>query len=311
MATGIERVLVTGGCGFIGANLIRYLRRKRDWPLTVLDDLRAGSASFVDSLAELEMGDAGDPEALHEALEGADAVVHLASQTGVVPSVEDPVKDFQGNALTTFRVLEGCRRRGVQRVVFASSGAALGDAPPPLHEGLVPRPLSPYGAGKLVGEAYCQAYAGSFGMHTVALRFSNVYGPFSAHKRNAIPNFIKRCLANEPLDIYGDGQQTRDFIYVDDLCDGILRALEADAAGEVFQLATGVETSIAKLAQLAKQVTGSRSEIHFHPGRAGEVYKSRVDISKVRRELGFKPEVPLEEGLAATAAWYRDLPASS
>ena len=305
MATGIERVLVTGGCGFIGANLVRYLRRERDWGLTVLDDLRAGSAAFVDGLAELRTGDAGDPDALDEALEGVDAVVHLASQTGVIPSVEDPVKDFQGNALTTFRVLEGCRRRGVDRVVFASSGAALGDAPPPLHEQLVPRPLSPYGAGKLVGEAYCQAYAGSFGMHTVALRFSNVYGPFSAHKRNAIPNFIKRCLKSEPLDIYGDGHQTRDFIYVDDLCEGILRALEADAAGEVFQLATGVETSVLELARLTKEVTGSTSEICFHPGRAGEVYKSRVDISKVRTELGLEPKVSLAEGLAVTAEWYR------
>jgi UDP-glucose 4-epimerase len=302
----IRRVLVTGGCGFIGANLIRYLLDHTSWDLRVIDDLRSGQRSMVEGLAEVVVGDAGEERDLDGALSGVDGVIHLASETGVLPSVENPVRDFQGNATTTFRVLEGCRVRGVERVVFASSGAALGDAPPPLHEGLVPRPLSPYGAGKLVGEAYCQAYAGSFGMRTVALRFSNVYGPFSAHKANAIPSFIKRCLAGEPLDIYGDGLQSRDFIYVDDLCDGILRSLRAGVAGEVFQLATGVETSVVELAQLVKEVTASDSEIRFNPGRKGEVYKSRADISKVKRMLGFEPRVGLREGLERTAQWFRD-----
>ena len=302
----IRRVLVTGGCGFIGANLIRYLLDHTSWDLRVIDDLRSGRSSMIEGLAEVVVGDAGDQADLDGALSGVDGVIHLASETGVLPSVENPVRDFQGNATTTFRVLEGCRVRGVERVVFASSGAALGDAPPPLHEGLVPRPLSPYGAGKLVGEAYCQAYAGSFGMRTVALRFSNVYGPFSAHKANAIPSFIKSCLAGEPLDIYGDGLQSRDFIYADDLCDGILRSLQAGVAGEVFQLATGVETSVVELAQLVKEVTASDSEIRFNPGRKGEVYKSRADISKVKRMLRFEPRVGLREGLERTAHWFRD-----
>ncbi len=176
-----------------------------------------------------------------------------------------------------------------------------------MKEDIVPRPLSPYGAGKLAGEGYCQAYAGSFGMHTVALRFSNVYGPFSAHKNNAIPNFIKRCLRGEPIEIYGDGSQTRDFIHVNDLCSGIVLAIGAqNVAGEVFQLATGVETSVVELAQLAREAVGGGGEVHFEPGRAGEVYKSRVDISKARRLLGFEPRVSLAEGLALTAEWYRD-----
>jgi UDP-glucose 4-epimerase len=303
----IARVLITGGCGFIGANLVRFLAARTTWSLRVVDDHRAGAGHVPADLVEVWTGDVGDPAVLDDVLGDVDAVIHLASQTGVAPSLESPARDFEGNAATTFRVLEGCRTRGVQTFVFASSGAAIGDAPPPLHEELVPRPLSPYGAGKLVGEAYCQAYAGSFGMHTVALRFSNVYGPFSAHKKNAIPNFIKRSLKREDITIYGDGSQTRDFIHVDDLCDGILRALAAeDVAGEVFQLGTEVETSITELAELIRALTRADGEIVFEPGRAGEVHRSRVDVSKARRLLGFDPRIGLHEGLAATAVWYRD-----
>ncbi|MGH2820769.1 MAG: NAD-dependent epimerase/dehydratase family protein [Actinomycetota bacterium] len=305
--TQIDNVLITGGCGFIGANLVRFLKDSAGWSLRVVDDLRAGEAAYVDGdLAEVRSGDVGDAAVLEPALEGIDAVVHLASQTGVVPSLEDPQRDFEGNTVPTFRVLEACRKRGIDRVVFASSGAALGDVDPPLHEQVVPRPLSPYGAGKLAGEAYCQGYAGSFGMNTVALRFSNVYGPFSTHKKNAVPNFIKHCLKGEDVEIYGDGSQTRDFIYVDDLCDGILRALTSEGiAGEVFQLASGVETSIADLAKRAQEATQANVEIRFQERRAGEVYRSRADISKARRLMGFSPDVALPEGLERTTEWYR------
>jgi UDP-glucose 4-epimerase len=301
-------VLVTGGCGFIGANLLRLLRERTGWRLRVVDDLRAGRIEYVpDALAEISIGDAGDPETLDPVLDGIDAVVHLASQTGVGPSVENPSADFLGNATTTFRVLDACRRLEIPRVVFASSGAAVGEVTPPIHEEVVPRPVSPYGASKLAGEAYCRAFAASFGMQTVALRFSNVYGPFSAHKKNAIPNFIKRGITGEPIEIYGDGGQTRDFIYVEDLCDALHRALTTEGiGGEVFQVATGVETSIRELAETCRDVVGGPAEITFEAPRAGEVYRSSVDISKIRRALGFNPAVTLREGLARTAAWYRE-----
>ena len=303
----VERVLITGGCGFVGANLVRYLQAETSWQIRVVDDLRAGRRDYVsDEDAEIIEGDVGDPAAFERALEDVDAVVHLASETGVVPSVENPARDFEGNAATCFRALESCRQKGIDRFIFASSGAALGDVDPPLHEEVVPRPLSPYGAGKLAGEAYCQAFAGSFGMHTVALRFSNVYGPFSDHKKNAIPNFIKRSLRGEPLEIFGDGSQTRDFIYVDDLCDGILRSLTNEkAAGEVFQLATNVETSVTELVALVQKVTGTTTDLQFEAPRSGEVYKSRADIGKARRLLGFEPQIALEEGLGRTADWFR------
>ena len=303
----VERVLVTGGCGFIGANLVRRIRAERNWQVRVVDDLRTGRESYVSAdLAEVTIGDVADPSVLEPALEGVDAVVHLASQTGVMPSVEDPARDFEGSIATTFRVLDACRRRGIARFVFASSGASVGDVTPPIHENVVPRPVSPYGAGKLAGEAYVQGFAASFGMQAAALRFSNVYGPYSLHKDNAIPNFIRRCLRGERLEVYGDGSQTRDFIHVTDLCDGIISAVTANGiGGEIFQLGTSVETSVVELARVIQEVTGADVDIDYEERRAGEVYKSRVDISKAQRLLDFQPAIELREGLALTAEWYR------
>ena len=302
-----RRVLITGGAGFIGANLVRHLRDRTEWSLRVVDDLRAGRGEMVEGLAEVLIGNAGDPQVLDEALEGVDAVVHLAAETGVAPSLENPERDFEGNALTTFRVIEACRRKGIDRFVFASSGAAVGEVTPPIHENVVPRPLSPYGAGKLVGEAYCRAYAGSFGMDAVALRFSNVYGPLSAHKsKNAVPAFINRALEGRALTIYGDGTQTRDFIYVEDLCDGIFKSVTTTGiGGEVFQLGTSIQTPILEVAEIVRRVVGTDVDIDFEPRRVGEVYKTSVDITKAARVLDFKPGVDVNEGLARTTEWYR------
>jgi UDP-glucose 4-epimerase len=307
--TDVKHVLITGGCGFIGANLAKLVRDRTDWSVRIVDDMRVGKPEMVEQLADVHHGDVGDPAVLKEVLRDIDAVVHLASETGVAPSVENPVRDFEGNAMTTFRVIEGCRQMQVKRFIFASSGAAVGDVTPPIHENIVARPLSPYGAGKLVGEAYCQAYAGSFGLKTVALRFSNVYGPQSAHKtKNAVPSFITLALSEQDLLIYGDGTQTRDFIYVDDLCEGILHSVTTDdIAGEVFQLGTSIETSIVEIAEIVRDTVGTDVAINFEPRRPGEVYKSRVDISKATRLLGFHPSIDVKEGLGRTVEWYRGL----
>ena len=287
---------------------MRFLRHQTDWDLRVLDDLRSGSKAYVnESIAEFIIGDVGDPSALDPALQDVDAVIHLAAQTGVIPSVENPTRDFEGNTVRTFRLLEACRLQGVQRFVFASSGAALGEVEPPLHEEVVPHPVSPYGAGKLAGEAYCQSYAAAYGMNTVSLRFSNVYGPYSAHKNNAIPNFIKALLSGEGIEVFGDGSQSRDFIYVEDLCEAIFRALTSDEVrGETFQLATGVETTVLELVDAVQRVVGGPvAPLTFGERRAGEVYKSRVDISKVSAALGYRPKFSLDAGLRLTADWYR------
>jgi len=188
---------------------------------------------------ELVVGDVTEKSLALNVCKGADAVVHLAASTGVIPSVEDPEQDFASNVVGTFNYLEAARLNGIGRFVFASSGAPLGEQVPPVHEEMVPHPISPYGAGKLCGEAYCSAYHGSFGLETVVLRFGNVYGPHSKHKGSVVAKFIRHIMASEPLPIYGDGNQTRDFIYVEDLTEAILLALNrADVGGEIFQIAT-------------------------------------------------------------------------
>ncbi len=199
------RVLVTGGCGFIGANLVpRLLARGAE--VRVLDDRSNSAPDPLPDGVELVAGDVRDPDAVARAAAGADAVIHLAAAGNVVESVADPIPNFDINARGTLTVLQGARDAGAGRFVFASTGGALiGDAPPPVDESSVPRPISPYGASKLAGEGYCHAFRGSYGLPTIALRFANVYGPRSAHKRGAVTRFIAGALRGEPLVIYGDG----------------------------------------------------------------------------------------------------------
>jgi UDP-glucose 4-epimerase len=189
--------------------------------------------------------------------------------------------------------------------VFASSNAPLGEITPPAHEGLVPRPTSPYGASKLSGEAYCSAFAGSYGVPTVVLRFSNVYGPYSYHKGSVVAAFCKRALAGETLVVYGDGTQTRDFVFVEDLCRGIAAAVAAGGSGVVALLASGTETTVLEVAGLVAERLGGVSVEH-RPPRAGDVARSASDISTARALFGFAPRVRLEDGLDRTVAWFRE-----
>jgi len=320
--------LVTGGCGFIGVNLIKRLMDKGDGHrIRVIDNLTVGRREDLSSVAEfceisgdeieaepgnrleLVVGDIRDEDLAVKACRGMDAVVHLAANTGVIPSIEDPRMDCVVNVLGTFNYLDACRKSNVKRFVFASSGAPLGEQEPPIHEEMVPRPISPYGASKLCGEAYCSAYHGSFGLDTVALRFGNVYGPYSTHKGSVVAKFIKQILERETLTIYGDGNQTRDFVYVEDLVDAILLALQKpNIGGEVFQIATHREHTVGEVAEvlnrLAEKHLGRKSEIVYEKERKGEVKRNYSDISKARRMLGFEPEVGLEEGLELTFKWF-------
>ena len=200
-----------------------------------------------------------DAEAVARAVEGVEAVIHLAAFGSVADSVADPLENFEVNARGTLVVLQAAARAGARRFVFASTGGALiGDAPAPVDESSLPRPISPYGASKLCGEGYCHAFRGSYGLETVALRFANVYGPRSEHKRGVVTSFVKRALRGEPLVIYGDGSATRDFIYVDDLCAGIAAALASPAAEGVVHLASERETAIGELARLVLDHHGRR-----------------------------------------------------
>ena len=299
--------LVTGACGFVGVNLLRTLGT-RGIRARVLDNLAVGRREDLAGLdAELVVGDIRDPAVVRSALDGVEVVVHLAAHTRVVESIAQPEESFDVNARGTLTILEAVRRRGgIRRFVLASTGGAiLGDAIPPVHEGMPARPLSPYGASKLACEGYCSAYFGSYGIPTVVLRFSNVYGPWSYGKGSVVAAFFKRILAREPLLIFGDGRQTRDFLYVEDLCGAVLAAATRDCAGEVFHIAAGRETEIGALAALMIRITGFDVPIRHEPSRAGEVRRNCADIAKARLGLAYDPRTDLETGLAHTWDWFR------
>ncbi|HYW29161.1 MAG TPA: NAD-dependent epimerase/dehydratase family protein [Gaiellales bacterium] len=298
--------LVTGGAGFIGSTLTRLLL-DRGYGVRVFDDLSSGSRDHLDGLdVEVVTGDVRDLDALTRAAAGADAMFHLAAGAGVVDSIERPIENFDLNARGTLLALCAAKESGVGRFVFSSSNAPLGDNAYPASEDKPLAPLSPYGAGKATGEAYCSAFHGAYGLDAVAVRFSNAYGPRSARKTNVIPLFIRRIMAGEPLTIYGDGTQTRDFVYVSDLANGLIRAAEADGAGgEVFQLASGVETSLNDLVRMLGEVSGATPDVRYEPPRAGEIQRNYSLIDKARSRLGHAPEVPLADGLARTWDWFQ------
>ncbi len=326
------KVLITGGCGFVGVNLVDFLLKKGGFDIRVLDNLSACSRENLENIAEknsvqldevssdsgrlpppsgpiqLFVADIRDKEACSEAANGMDAVIHLAAHAGVIPSIEDPFFDFDVNALGTLNILNASVEKKVDKFIFASSNAPVGDQPPPMNEELVPRPLSPYGASKLAGEGYCSAFHGSYGLKTVVLRFSNLYGPYSLHKNSVVAKFIKDATIEKQLTIYGDGSQTRDFIYVKDLCDAICRVFDAgsDAGiwGETFNLGTGEETRIADLAEMVSGFFEDKIRIVSKPRRGGEINRNYSDISKVRKVLGFSPQVGLKQGGKEVYQWF-------
>src|SRR5271154_5010147 len=278
----MKQYLVTGGCGFIGVNLLTQLTARGD-RVRVLDNLSLGKREDMDRFkVELQVGDIRDVAAVAKACKGVDVVVHLAAHTRVIESVENPRLNFEINAIGTLNVLEACRGAGVKKMIFASTGGAiLGEQTPPVHEGMVPRPISAYGASKLAGEAYCSAFCGSYGLNTVALRFSNVYGPYSYHKGSVVAQFFRNLMQKEPLVIYGDGEQTRDFLYVADLVDAIFLADKGDTPGEVFQIASGRETPLKTLLDTMRKVLPAvKFDIRYEPARAGEISRNYASVDK-------------------------------
>jgi UDP-glucose 4-epimerase len=273
----------------------------------VLDNLSVGSPDALGDLdVDLRVGDVRDPQAVAEAMRGVGGVVHLAAHTSVIDSQADPILDFETNARGTLNLLLACRDQEVQRFVFASSNAPIGETKPPIDEQKPPHPLCPYGASKLAGEGYCTAFHASYGLQTVILRFANVYGPRSSHKGSVVAKFIKDAMTSGRLTIYGDGLQTRDFIYVQDLSRAIIRGLDCACGGETFQIATGRETRILDLAEMVRDAFPGRSVKIVHADRRpGEIIKNYSCIDKAQRVLEWEPEMPLIKGLAQTVAWFQ------
>lgn len=301
------KCLVTGVAGLVGTNLALALSRS-GWEVLGYDNF-SNPSGFLEKTIPVIENDIRDACALQSAMEGVDAVIHLAAAGSVVESVADPWSNFEQNVRGSLCVFEAARVARVPKVIYASTGGALmGNTHPPVSELSLPKPISPYGASKLAVEAYASAYAESFGVNTLGLRFANVYGECLLHKKGIITRWFRAVANKEPITIFGDGSASRDYLYVGDLVEGIVSALQHQFTGsEVFHLASGEETSLSELAELMTRVTGSTDlEVVFQPKRSGEVERNFASYEKANRILNFEPKVKFEQGLKITWEWFRE-----
>ncbi len=301
--------LVTGGAGFIGSHLAEALVARGE-QVKVVDSLVTGHRANVPAGAEFLEGDLADPETARQAVIGADFVLHQAAIPSVPRSVADPATSHRANVDGTFNLLLAARDAGVKRVVYAASSSAYGDTPTlPKHEEMPSNPRSPYALQKHIGEEYGQIFTRLYGLETVSIRYFNVFGPRqqpSSPYSGVISLFIKAALEGTAPTIHGDGLQTRDFTYIANVVDGVLKAAAApDAAGEVINVATGGRVSLLDVWATLGRLVGTIQAPVFGPARAGDVRDSQADISKAHRLLGYAPGVSFEEGLQFTVDWFR------
>ncbi|MGE3277221.1 MAG: SDR family oxidoreductase [Vicinamibacterales bacterium] len=313
----MARYLVTGGAGFIGSHLAAELLR-RGHDVRIADNLSTGKAANLDAIRaevpgrdfEFLQGDLADLEVARAAADGVEYVLHQAAIPSVPRSVEDPVTSNRANIDATLNVLVAARDAGARRVVFAGSSSEYGDTPVlPKHEAMPTNPLSPYALQKVVGEQYLLQFTRHYGLETVSIRYFNVFGPRQdpgSPYSGVISLFIKALADGATPRIHGDGSQTRDFTYVANVVDGVLRAAETPGvSGEAINVATGGRISLNDLLTTLKGIFGSDVAPVYGPSRAGDVHDSQADISKAERLLGYRPTVTFEEGLRRTVEWYR------
>jgi len=303
--------LVTGGAGFIGSHLVEELVRRGE-RVRVVDNLSTGKRANLDHVAgvELMVGDLSDLDVARRAVDGADFVLHQAAIPSVPRSVSDPLTSHQSNVNATLNVLLAARDARVRRVVYAGSSSAYGDTPTlPKREDMPTAPLSPYALQKLVGEQYGQLFTALYGLETVTTRYFNVFGPRqdpSSPYSGVISLFISALVEGREAVIFGDGEQTRDFTYVANVVDGVLRACHASGvAGTVINVATGGRISLNQLFATLCGVLDSRATPQYAAPRVGDVRDSQADISRATQSLGYQPIVSFDEGLRRTVEWYR------
>jgi len=303
--------LVTGGAGFIGSHLAEELLA-RGHRVRIVDNLSTGKRANLAAVpsAEFIEGDLADPEVAEQAVAGMDYVLHQAAIPSVPRSVKDPATSNRSNITATLNVLVAARDAGVKRLVYAASSSAYGNtATLPKREDMPANPLSPYALQKFVGEQYCQMFTKLYGFSTVSIRYFNVFGPRQdpgSPYSGVISLFAAALLAGRRPSIQGDGSQTRDFTYVANVVDGVLRACEAPAAaGEVINVATGGRISLTDLLQAMNRLNGTQIEPTYQEPRAGDVHDSQADISKAHATLGYVPLVSLSDGLKLTLDWYK------
>ncbi len=306
--------LVTGGAGFIGSNIAHELVR-RGHRVRVLDNFATGRRENLDGIADrvdLIEGDLRRPPDVEKAVEGVEVILHQGALGSVPRSIADPLATHAANATGTLHVLWAARAAGVRRVVCASSSSVYGDTPTlPKVEEMAPAPLSPYAVSKLAGEHYCRVFAGVYGLETVSLRYFNVFGPRqdpTSQYAAVIPKFIRAMLGGERPVIFGDGTQSRDFTYVDNVVAANLLAAEAPAAalgGAVCNIACGERSTLLDLVGTLNAILGTRLEPEFRPPRPGDVRHSHAAIGRAERLLGFRPSVRFGEGMRRTVEWMR------
>lgn len=311
----MAKYLITGGAGFIGCNLARFLLDKGH-DVVVLDNFSTGKRENLTDIAEqieLVEGDIRDIDVVKNAASGCTAIFHEAALGSVPRSVKDPVTSHDVNVNGTINVLEAARAAGVKRVIFAGSSSAYGDQPTsPKHEDMVPMPISPYAAGKVACEAYMRGYAAVYGLETLCLRYFNVFGSFqdpSGAYAAVIPIFVSKLLQGESPVIDGDGQQTRDFCFVQNVCEANWLAANAPAevcTGQAVNIACNRHTSVNLVADKLKELLGSDVEILHRESRSGDVKHSLADISKAKDTIGYEPKVYFEEGLEKAISWYKE-----
>jgi dTDP-glucose 4,6-dehydratase len=311
----MAKYLVTGGAGFIGSNLARFILDKGH-DVVVLDNFATGKPeNMIDIRDRIEFieGDIRDRAAVDKAVAGCAAVFHEAALGSVPRSVEEPISSHDVNVNGTLEVLEAARAAGVKRVVFAASSSAYGERPEsPKTEQMVPSPISPYAASKVACEQYLQAYAYSYGMETFCLRYFNVFGPYQDPQgayAAVIPAFVSRLLHGQTLQVYGDGEQSRDFCYIDNICEANWLAAHAPAevcTGQVANIACHQETTLNDIISLLGELLNVEVKAEYGPPRAGDVKHSLADISLARQLIGYEPKVYFEEGLRKAIDWYKE-----
>jgi UDP-N-acetylglucosamine/UDP-N-acetyl-alpha-D-glucosaminouronate 4-epimerase len=306
------RYLVTGGAGFIGSSIVDELVR-RGHSVVVLDNLSTGKESNLASVRdkiELSTGSITDLAAVQAACRGAEYVIHLAARTSVPRSVEDPLGTNHTNVDGTLNVLVAARDAKVRRFVLAASSSAYGETPTlPKAETMQPDPISPYGVTKYVGELYAQVFERVYGLETASLRYFNVFGPRqdpTSQYSGVLSRFMLAVIEGKPPVIYGDGEQSRDFTFVENIVDESLRACEAGgASGKVFNGGTGVRVTLNEVLHQLEKITGKKIQAKYEPARSGDILHSQADISLARTILGYEPRVLFEEGLKRTWDWYK------
>jgi UDP-glucose 4-epimerase len=303
------KIVITGGAGFIGSHLATYwVSRNAD--VHVIDNLKTGTRQNLALLPQVKIHEetVTNKTAVFDILENADFVFHLAAMVSVPKSIEEPFECVEVNVKGLLNVLEAAKRHGVKKVVHSSSAAVYGDNPEsPKHTAMKPAPKSPYGITKLDGEYYLQLYQETFGLNTMSLRYFNVFGPRqdpNAAYAAAIPIFITRALRHEPITIYGDGEQTRDFIFIKDVVTANVLAAESKIKTGVYNVACGSQLTIKEIAQRIISLTHSKSVIRYEPVRLGDIKHSVASIDETTRDLGFRPSVDLSDGLQQTIDYF-------